>query len=200
MDIRRAVATRMRVQSTVSARPTHPTSARALPTGPEQHGGDAAGGQERGVRPVAQARDRGRASADLVGAHQGAHDGGVRVGLQDRAAQQRPGLGDQRRIRGAAPVEHVDHQLGGARPSARTQSRTTPAIRGLPRCARQEAGVDRVDGHPPYGATADHVRDWPAATLVTTEGLGHYRLLGDPVVATAVAGHLAAGAGVPTAR
>lgn len=59
---------------------------------------------------------------------------------------------------------------------------------------------DRDDRLAPYGATAAHVRGWPAARLVTTEGLGHHRVLRDPVVATAVAVHLATRAGVPAPR
>lgn len=51
---------------------------------------------------------------------------------------------------------------------------------------------DRDDRLAPYGATAAHVRDRAGATLVTTEGLGHHRLLRDPSVARTVAGHLAA--------
>lgn len=59
---------------------------------------------------------------------------------------------------------------------------------------------DRDDRLAPHGATAAHVRDWSAASLVTTEGLGHYRLLRDPVVAAAVAGYLARRAEVPVRR
>lgn len=49
---------------------------------------------------------------------------------------------------------------------------------------------DRDDRMAPHEATAAHVRDWPAATLRSTGGLGHYRLLQDPAVHRAVAAHL----------
>ena len=52
---------------------------------------------------------------------------------------------------------------------------------------------DRDDPIAPYEATASHIRDWPEATLVTTEGLGHYRLLRDRSVISTVADRLELG-------
>jgi pimeloyl-ACP methyl ester carboxylesterase len=53
---------------------------------------------------------------------------------------------------------------------------------------------DRDDPIVAYQATVSHVRAWSAATLVTTGGLGHYRLLKDPSVTRVVADAIGRGA------
>ncbi len=49
---------------------------------------------------------------------------------------------------------------------------------------------DRSDGQTPYRASADLVTAWPSSRLVTTEGLGHQRILADPAVVREVVGHV----------
>ncbi|HSK26229.1 MAG TPA: alpha/beta hydrolase [Jiangellales bacterium] len=53
---------------------------------------------------------------------------------------------------------------------------------------------DREDRETRWAASEAVVRDWPGARLVTTQGLGHNRLLADPLVVTEAVGFLA-GAG-----
>jgi pimeloyl-ACP methyl ester carboxylesterase len=58
---------------------------------------------------------------------------------------------------------------------------------------------DRHDKEVPYAESVRIAEAWPAATLVTTEGLGHQRILRDPGVVARVAefvtGERPAGAG-----
>ncbi len=54
---------------------------------------------------------------------------------------------------------------------------------------------DRGDGEVPWQHGLSIARAWPGAELVTTDGLGHRRILRDPGVAAAVATFIAARAG-----
>jgi pimeloyl-ACP methyl ester carboxylesterase len=54
---------------------------------------------------------------------------------------------------------------------------------------------DRDDREVPYASADRIVRAWPAATLVTTTGLGHQRLLRDPEVVRKVVAFAAAAGG-----
>lgn len=58
---------------------------------------------------------------------------------------------------------------------------------------------DRWDKETPYRVGADLAERWPTAELLTTEGLGHQRILADPATVTAVVEHIG-GAGPGTAR
>ncbi|MDR0592063.1 MAG: alpha/beta hydrolase [Bifidobacteriaceae bacterium] len=49
---------------------------------------------------------------------------------------------------------------------------------------------DSVDRESPYHVAQDIEARWPGATLVTTEGLGHHRILIDPAVVAAAAGNI----------
>jgi pimeloyl-ACP methyl ester carboxylesterase len=49
---------------------------------------------------------------------------------------------------------------------------------------------DEADREAPYAVGAAVAAAWPTATLVTTRGLGHYRLLADDAVVRAVVGHV----------
>lgn len=53
---------------------------------------------------------------------------------------------------------------------------------------------DRGDRETAYDETARFVEGWPKARLLTTQGLGHHRILSDPQVVRAVASFIAAGA------
>lgn len=50
---------------------------------------------------------------------------------------------------------------------------------------------DRDDREIPYDEATRLIHGWPESELVTTEGLGHHRLLGDPMVIGAVTEYLA---------
>ncbi len=50
---------------------------------------------------------------------------------------------------------------------------------------------DRADKEVPYAVGVAVAEAWPGARLVTTEGLGHHRLLADPPVVDAVVAHVA---------
>jgi pimeloyl-ACP methyl ester carboxylesterase len=47
---------------------------------------------------------------------------------------------------------------------------------------------DRDDTETAWSDSADIARSWPEARLVSTTGLGHYRILRDPAVVAEVAG------------
>jgi pimeloyl-ACP methyl ester carboxylesterase len=49
---------------------------------------------------------------------------------------------------------------------------------------------DAIDKESPYRASQDIAAAWAGATLVTTEGLGHHRILIDPAVVERAAGHM----------
>jgi pimeloyl-ACP methyl ester carboxylesterase len=51
---------------------------------------------------------------------------------------------------------------------------------------------DAVDKESPYGVSQEIDARWPAATLVTTQGLGHHRILIDPDVVRRAAANAAA--------
>lgn len=51
---------------------------------------------------------------------------------------------------------------------------------------------DEADGETPHAVGAAVAAAWPGARLLTTRGLGHYRVLADPTVVDAVVGHVAA--------
>jgi pimeloyl-ACP methyl ester carboxylesterase len=63
-----------------------------------------------------------------------------------------------------------------------------PALRSI----RLVAIHDRDDRFVPYGKTAELAECWPGARLITTEGLGHVRILYDPGVAERLADYLTA--------
>ena len=49
---------------------------------------------------------------------------------------------------------------------------------------------DRADKETPYAVGAALAAAWPNARLVTTEGLGHQRILSDAEVTAAAVGHI----------
>lgn len=54
---------------------------------------------------------------------------------------------------------------------------------------------DLADRETPHAVGAAVVEAWPNATLLTTEGLGHYRVLADPDVVAAAVAHVVGSAG-----
>jgi hypothetical protein len=52
---------------------------------------------------------------------------------------------------------------------------------------------DRADREVAFACAMRHIRAWPRARLLETEGLGHRRLLTDPTVLAATADFLAGG-------
>ncbi|MDR1393571.1 MAG: alpha/beta hydrolase [Bifidobacteriaceae bacterium] len=51
---------------------------------------------------------------------------------------------------------------------------------------------DAVDRESPYSVAQDIAARWAGATLITTDGLGHHRILIDPAVISRVAAHMGA--------
>jgi pimeloyl-ACP methyl ester carboxylesterase len=50
---------------------------------------------------------------------------------------------------------------------------------------------DAVDKESPYGTAQEIASQWPGAELVTTQGLGHHRILIDPEVVRRAAANMA---------
>uniref|UniRef100_UPI0035694087 alpha/beta hydrolase n=1 Tax=Actinotalea sp. TaxID=1872145 RepID=UPI0035694087 len=59
---------------------------------------------------------------------------------------------------------------------------------------------DRADKETPYRVGAQIASGWPNARLHSTEGLGHQRILADPVVVDEAIGHLTRRAPVERGR
>ncbi|GAA4214130.1 alpha/beta fold hydrolase [Actinocatenispora rupis] len=90
------------------------------------------------------------------------------------------GAGDRTRV---ALVERLERWAG--RPAADFTVADLPARRSMPPCLVVH---DRDDKEVPYGGGRDLAESWPGAELVSTDGLGHQRILRDPeVVATVTA-------------